>query len=266
MSSFKPVIAVSRALEVLRVVNEERTATVGSLHKATGLDKATIVRMLETLEHEGYVVRDPDRPLYSPSGRTLLLSQGYDKQQWIASVAEPALAVFRNRIGWPSDVALFDGDAMVLVQTSRGQGPLSFNRRAGFRAPVLMTSIGLSYLAWCQDAERQRIVGALARIPGRWTELARKPARLRALLDEVRANGYAVMSPEYTEEVYAGSVWAMGVPIMHGQTVYAAMNIMMLKSAVTLKDAVRNLLGPLKAAAAEIAGGLAASQAALRKS
>jgi hypothetical protein len=44
----RPVIALSRGLEVLRVINQERHSTVGSLHKATGLNKATIVRMLET--------------------------------------------------------------------------------------------------------------------------------------------------------------------------------------------------------------------------
>ena len=85
MPSFKPVIALSRGLDILRVVNEERQASVGSLHKATGLDKATIVRMLETLEHEGYVLRDVDRAVYAPTGRALLLSQGYDQHLWIGA-------------------------------------------------------------------------------------------------------------------------------------------------------------------------------------
>ncbi len=61
MPSFKPVIALTRGLEILRVVNEQQLTSVGALHKATGLDKATIVRMLETLEHEGYVMRDAER-------------------------------------------------------------------------------------------------------------------------------------------------------------------------------------------------------------
>ena len=55
MACFKPVIALTRGLEILRVVNDEGRSTVRSLHKATGLDKATIVRMLQTLEHEGYI-------------------------------------------------------------------------------------------------------------------------------------------------------------------------------------------------------------------
>jgi IclR family mhp operon transcriptional activator len=260
MSSFKPVTAVCRALEVLRVVNEAPAASVRSIHQATGLDQATIVRMLETLEHEGYVMRDTDRATYSPTGRTLLLSQGFDKLPWIAGVAESTLSAFRNKVGWPSDIAFFDRDAMVLVQTSRGSGPLSFNRRAGFRAPVLMTSVGLAYLAHCPAEERRKIVAALAQIPGQWHKAARTPAKLEPALEEIRQQGYAVMADAYAEEVYAGSVWALGVPIMKNATVFAAMNIMMLRSAVSQKDAVRTLLAPLKAAAAEIAEGLAATQ------
>jgi IclR family mhp operon transcriptional activator len=260
MRSFKPVEAVSRALRVLRVVNEEKQATVASIHKQTGLDKATIVRMLETLDHEGYVARDPKRALYSPTAQTLLLSQGFDKARWIANIADPTLASFRNTIGWPSDIALFDRDAMVVVQTSRGSGPLSFNRQPGFRSPMLATSIGLAYLAYCADDERQRIIRRLADSPEEWNELARQPDRLGKLLAQVRQDGFAMMSDDYTSKVFAGNVWAIGVPVMHGDTLFATMNIMLLKNAVNLEDARRDLLAPLQAAAAEIARQLMASQ------
>ena len=73
MPSFRPVVALARGIEILRLVNDQRVSTVGSLHKATGLDKATIVRMLETLEHEGYVLRDAESATYAPTGRSLLL-------------------------------------------------------------------------------------------------------------------------------------------------------------------------------------------------
>ncbi len=115
MPSFKPVIALTRGLEILRVVNQERQATIRAIHAATGLDKATIVRMLETLEHEGYVMRDPDQAIYSPTGRTLVLSQGFDQHLWIGRTAESIMNEFRKRIGWPSDLAIFDRDAMILV-------------------------------------------------------------------------------------------------------------------------------------------------------
>lgn len=257
--SFKPVEAVSRALNVLRVVNEEKQCTVASIHHHTGLDKATIVRMLETLSHEGYVDRDPHRAVYSPTARTLLLSQGFETSRWIASIAEPTLTRFRNKIGWPSDIALFDRDAMVVVQTSRGSGPLSFNRQPGFRSPMLVTSIGLTYLAFCDTAERERIINRLAGSPDQWNELSRDAEYLGHVLGEIRRQGYAVMSDEYSQQVFASNVWAMGVPVIHEGTLFATMNIMLLKSAVSLEEARQQLLPQLREAASEIAADLAES-------
>lgn len=258
--SFKPVEAVSRALNVLRVVNEEKQSTVASIHKRTGLDKATIVRMLETLDHEGYVARDPDKAVYFPTGRTMLLSQGYEKSRWVSDIAEPILAKFRNTIGWPSDIALFDRDAMVIVQTSRGYGPLSFNRQPGFRSPMLTTSIGLAYLAFCSETERSRIIQRLTDSTDEWNALTRQPEQLTRLLAQVREQGYAMMGPDYSEKVFADNVWAIGVPIIHQQTLYATINIMLLKSAVTEDEAIKNLLPLLQNAATEIAEALFTSQ------
>jgi len=257
MPSFKPVIALARGLEILRVVNEEGQATVRAIHRETGLDKATIVRMLETLEHEGYVMRDPDHPIYTPTGRTLLLSQGYDQHLWVGAVAEPILGEFRTRIGWPSDVAVCDRDAMVVVQTSRGpQGPLSFNRKPGFRASVLMTSLGRAYLAFCPDEEREKIIATLAAQPGAWNDLARQPRKLASLLDEVRRNGFATMDEAYGDKEYSGMVWAFGVPVKSADKVYASINVMMLKNAVAQDEARDKILAPLQETADRLAEAL----------
>ncbi len=259
MPSFKPVIALTRGLEILRVVNQERHATIKAIHAQTGLDKATIVRMLETLEHEGYIMRDPDQAVYSPTGRTLVLSQGYDHHLWIGRIAEPIMNSFRTRIGWPSDVAIFDRDAMIVVQTTRDSGPLSMNRRPGFRAPILATSLGLAYLGFCDPAEREQIVATLAEMPGQWNELARHPRKLKSLLDATRTQGYATMDPDYSRLEYVGNVWALGVPVMQGRDIYATINVMMLESAVSHEEAIKTLLGPLQQTAAELANALAAA-------
>ena len=259
MPSFKPVIALSRGLDVLRVVNQERMATVGSIHKATGLDKATIVRMLETLEHEGYVMRDPERAAYAPTGRTLLLSQGYNQHLWVGSVADPILQEVRDQNGWPVDIALFDGDAMIISQTAQERGSVLFvRRRPGFRIPVLTTSLGRAYVALCDDAERQEIVARLAQIPGPATDLARDPARLEAVLAEVRDRGYAITDPSYSHEMFDDKVWAIGVPVRTGAKVFAAINVMLLHSAVQEADGVGQFLEPLQRTADRIAAELTA--------
>jgi IclR family mhp operon transcriptional activator len=262
MPSFKPVIALSRGLEVLRVINEERQATVRSLHKATGLDKATIVRMLETLEHEGYVMRDADRAVYAPTGRSLLLSQGYDQHLWIGSVAEPILQEFRRQIGWPSDIALFDHDAMVVAQTTREPGPMLLVRRPGFRFPVLTTSMGRAYLAFCSAEQQEKISAVLATIPGHSTDLARHPRLLSKLIEETRERGFALMDETYSSEVFNGNMWAIGVPVKDDNQVFASINIIMLKSAVSYEDGIRQFVGPLQTTATHIAEALSATIAA----
>lgn len=262
MPSFKPVIALTRGLDILRVVNRERRVTIKTLHAETGLDKATIVRMLETLEHEGYVMRDTEQAIYAPTGRTLVLSQGFDRHLWIGRIAEPIMNAFRPRIGWPSDVAILDHDAMIVVQTTRESGPLSMNRRPGFRAPVLATSLGRAYLAFCDPTERERILAAIGATPEPWNELAHHPRKLKAFLDATRAQGYATMDPEYMRREYGGNVWALGVPVMNGDQIYAAVNVMMLEIAISREEAIKTLLRPLQQTAAELAAALVAAQRA----
>ncbi len=253
MPSFAPVIALARGLEILRVVNAESRSTVGSLHKSTGLDKATIVRMLETLEHEGYVMRCEEPTVYVPTGRSLLLSQGYDRYLWIGSVAEPLLNDFRKQIQWPSDIAVFDDDAMIVAHTTRQPGSLLFNRRPGFRFPLLGTSMGRVYLAFSGDTERNRIISRLAAIPEPWNDLARNRRRFNKVMADIRATGFALMDEEYSRQVFSGTVWAFGVPVMIGSTVFASMNVMLLRKAMSQEDGLRQFLAPLQQAAAKIA-------------
>lgn len=258
MASFRPVIALSRGLEVLRIVNQQRHSTVGSLHKATGLNKATIVRMLETLEHEGYVVRREDPTSYAPTGRALLLSSGFDEPTWIGGIAEPILNEFRRAIHWPSDIAVLDRDSMVIAHTTRADGSLLFSRPAGFRFPILGTSMGRVYLAFSDAREQERIVSHLVTSPEPWNDLARNPERLARTLAGIRKAGFAVMDDTYSRHIFGGAVWALGVPIVGEGRLFASMNVMMLRAAVTPEQGVRKFLRPMQKVAATIAKSLCA--------
>ena len=151
------------------------------------------------------------------------------------------LRKFRKEIGWPSDVALFDRDAMIVAQTSREAGFLHFNRVPGFRAPVLGTSLGRAYLAFLPEAEQAQIIETLAATPGQWTELARNPKKLSRMLQEIRQRGYALMDADYSRDEYEGTVWAMGVPIKNEKQVLASINIMMLRTAISQEDGIKRL-------------------------
>lgn len=249
MASYKPVAAALRVLEVLAAVNRlNRKASVAEIHRRTGIDKATIVRMLETLAHAGYLVREPDQAIYQVTGKALSLSTAFDRHTVFGTIIAPLMAEFRLAVGWPSDVALFDTDAMLVVQSSREGETFSFNRSPGFRAPMLGTSLGLAYLAFCPPAERAAI---LARLSGNtadtapWAKLAHDPARVARRLEEVRTRGYATMDESYSRLEYEGRIASIGVPIMTERELFASINVIYLTSALSPQKARESLLVPL---------------------
>jgi IclR family transcriptional regulator, mhp operon transcriptional activator len=253
LTSFNPVTALERGLSVLAVVNSLQRAKVADVRAQTGLDKATIIRMLETLIHAGYVVKDSKESAYFPSARTMQLSCGFNLPRRIAESAGPVHAQFHRSVGWPSDLAIRDGDSMILIHSSNEDGVLQLNRPSGFRGPILMTCLGRAYLAWCNEAEQERIIATLARIPGADTELAREPAKLKALLAKIRSQGYAINDRGYGERMQH-NLWALGVPIKDDRNVYASLGLIVPGDLFTRKAGIHKYLVTMQRVADKLAG------------
>lgn len=251
--SYKPVNAALRVLDVLFAVNAlDGRATVGTLHQRTGLNKPTIVRMLETLMAAGYVVHDHDRQTYLITGKTISLSSSFDKPREIARLSAPLLGRFREEIGWPSDIAVFDTDAMLVIGSSREMGPLSFNRAPGYRAPVLATSLGLCFSAHCDADTFERLIQRVLAGPPPWNALARDRAALDARLARIRRDGFAEMDAAYSQSEYGNRVSSVGVPVLGQHKVYAAMNLIYFKKTLDRETVLRDLAPRLRAFADEL--------------
>lgn len=257
MASFQPVTAALRAFDVLLAVNRLKEASVGDIFRETGINRPTVVRMLETLIHAGFVSRHPNQPVYLPTGRTLDLSSGYQKHDEMALVAAPILTRLHRELQWPSDVAVFDRDAMVLARTSRGEGFVHFNRRPGYRAPLLGTSLGMAYLAFCGEDTREAALEALRTSPDPWNAIIRQPEKLSRLLATVRRNGYATMNTSYAESSYNGTASAVGMPILLCGVAVGSLNLMYLRNSIDEAGVVSRFLKPLQEGATAIADALA---------
>ena len=256
MPSYDPVAALLRGLDVLRAVNRLSPASVGEIHRLTGISQPTVVRMLETLIHAGFVIRHPREPLYSPTGRTLELSAGYALHREVGLAATPVMTRLRAAVGWPSDVAVLDGDAMVVAHTSRGEGRFMFERRTGFRAPVLATSLGRAYLGFCEAGERERALALAARSPESWNAIAARPSEAARFFADIRAAGFAAMDEGYAAREYGGLASAIAVPVLAGGVAVASLNLMYLRDAIAGQAVVERLLPLLRDAAAELGAAL----------
>jgi len=254
MASYTPVIAATRVLDVLVAVNSLRdNATVGAVPQYTKINKPTIVRMLETLIQAGYVTRSLDDNTYHVTGRTLMLSSAFDRHKLIGAVVGPLLNEFRQVIDWPSDVAIMDQASMLVIETSRQCGPMSFHRTPGYRAPVLGTSLGRAYLAHSTDDELSSILEIVRSDPAPWNDIAHDRHALDDALANIRKEGHATMDPRYSRAQYSDRVSSIGVAIRTSGTVFASINVIYLRNTLSASAARDTLVGPLRQAADRMA-------------
>lgn len=257
MTSYKPVEATLRGLEVLQTVSRLESCTVKDIHAATGLNRATIVRMLETLMFAGYVYQEEQRGRYGLTAKVLRFSAGYRPATELAHRAGPILAQLQEAVGWPADVAIYDGLEMVTVATSPMSGRISLNQPAGYRANLFGTSLGLAYMAFASERERAIAIQALAANPAPWNDLARDPEQAAKTFARIRRRGYATIDRRASMASYHGTLQTIGVPVCVDGAAIASMNVIFLREAVSIRTAIQKFLPPLKAAADKLAAAAA---------
>jgi DNA-binding IclR family transcriptional regulator len=83
--------SVRKAITLLRATAEDENANVSSLARAAGLPRATALRMIQTLEQEGFLLRNPgeDRVLLGPE--LLRLARNTDEQLLLREVSRPII-------------------------------------------------------------------------------------------------------------------------------------------------------------------------------
>lgn len=248
--SYPPINALVRGLALLAEINRLGVAGVGALRQATGVSKSTIVRNLETLEYTGFIARDRGRDGYVVTAKVLALSAGYDRGRRLIELATPILNEFRSRMPWPSDLAIFDGESMVILETSRNPGALALNRPVGARLPLTESALGRAYLANIGPAECAAILDGLFGDTG---PERRRRAALVAALGRYRAQGFAENDQSLSEHTRG-----VGVAIKMQAEVIACVNTIVLCEAMSMAEVAARCVASLRAVAGRIAEALLA--------
>lgn len=253
MPSFEPVRAIQRGLSVLRAVSEHGPVSVSDIVAFCAVPQPTAVRMLETLVNEGYIYRQPGRATYRVTGRTLALSRGFDSRCRLLELAAPVVDQMHVKIGWPSNLAVFDRDSMVILYSNRASLGLSIPGRMGARLPMLATGVGLVTLAYMRDDERQHALQGAKAAGGHWDAAPRLAAGLPERLEQIHRTGHAFADEEYLRTIYQSRIWAVAVPILDADgQVQAALSSLVLRIAGERKRLLGMILPNLAAAASRI--------------
>ncbi|RRR99730.1 IclR family transcriptional regulator domain-containing protein [Glycomyces terrestris] len=245
------VRTLARGLAVIRSFSAEREAmTLSEVAKATGLTRAASRRFLLTLTELGYVRFDGRHFALTP--RVLELGFAYLSSLSLPEVAQPHLERLVAEVQESASVAVLDQGDIVYVARVATRRIMRVSINIGTRFPAVSTSMGRVLLADL-DAERLDAVLASSEKTVFTPHTITDEDLLRAELDRVRAQGWAFVDQELEE-----GLRAIAVPIrdQSGRAV-AAVNVSSHASRTDLDSARRDLLPPLKAAAARMLADMA---------
>ena len=179
----KPIRSFARGLAVLSVLNRHGSATALTLARETGVPRATVYRLLQTLFDDGYVGRGTADDRFHLRLKVRGLSEGFEDEQWINAIAGPALLELTQRTAWPCDVSTLEGLKMVIHETTHRVAPLSIDRNmVGQELPILGSASGLAYISFAPKEERDTLLALLARSSHPHDAVARDAAQVSRLI------------------------------------------------------------------------------------
>jgi DNA-binding IclR family transcriptional regulator len=190
--------SVRKAITLLRATAEDGNANVSSLARAAGIPRATALRMIQTLEQEGFLLRIPgdDRVLLGPE--LLRLARNTDEQLLLREVSRPIVGDLVTTIRETVTLSVVAPDGgLDLVHQVDAPAQLRPRSWVGQRFPLHTSASGKVLLA---SYDEERLERFLREPLEQFTPSTITTAEaLRPELMRVREQGYAFTIDEEEE-------------------------------------------------------------------
>jgi IclR family pca regulon transcriptional regulator len=240
------VLSLARGLRVIESLGQcTEGLSVAEISRKTGLSRASVRRVLITLELLGYI--EAVGRAYRLRHRILRLGLSYLSSNPLSSLGLPVVQRITEDLDEGCGLGVLDGDEVLFVAGAEPKRIMSPGSSTGFRLPAYCTSMGRVLLAALPE---DQFIGYVDRVERK--RLTRKTIVARqAFIDaigRVRSEGYALVD----EELELG-VRAISVPVFSSQGRFAAsLGIATQSSRATLRAMKDRFLPVLEESAREI--------------
>jgi len=237
-----PTGALARGLRVLGALNDLETATISGLVHETNLPKPTVIRLLQTLQVEGYAIQDPDTLTYRVTPKVASLSRSLIGKNQTESLIQVALDLLADLVKWPAEYLVQDGHSMLIQSNNRERAPIKLKLFERRRFPILESAAGVAYLSTLDEAGRAQWLRRLLK-----TKRQIEAAKRR--IEAAASAGYATRSvKELGPNMRVASV---AVPAGGG-----SISVVYFDDVVSQEHLESVLLPHIRKSAADVAGAL----------
>lgn len=178
-------------LELLAEQAGDAGLGVTDVAAAAGLDKATALRLLQTLGALGYAYKDPETKAYRLTGKLLGLSEAFRSNLEVPRRIRPFLTQLRDETGQTVHFGVRDGNRVVYILKLESNSPVLIASAIGQSMPVNTTSLGKAMLAAMSDADYERVLATLD-----WERRTERsitdPRAFRQEIERTRERGFAI--------------------------------------------------------------------------
>jgi IclR family pca regulon transcriptional regulator len=191
------VQSFARGLAVVRTFSSEAPAqTISEVAERAGLTRAGARRILLTLQHLGYV--EAQGRLFRLTPKILDLGFAYLSSLPLWNLAEPVMEDLVAEVKESCSAAVLDATDIVYVLRVPTHKIMAITLGVGSRLPAYCSSMGRVLLAGLPDEQLEARLAA-SKLVQRTPKTETDPTRLRALIEQVRVQGWALVAEELEE-------------------------------------------------------------------
>lgn len=193
------VQSLARGVRLLRLFNRERPAlTLGACAGLLELSPPTTYRLLNTLEAERFLERDPAAGTYRLALGVLELFPPLLDGLGVPRLAQPVIDRLAEATGESANLAALERGSVLYLVSASSNRLLRTDTPPGLRLEPHATALGKTLLAQLSDAEARQVLGAgpyralTPRTLTTWEQVERG-------LHTIRRTGYALSEGELEE-------------------------------------------------------------------
>jgi DNA-binding IclR family transcriptional regulator len=228
--------SLERGIEILRAFRPGSDLLGnGELAERTGLSKATVSRLTQTLAGAGMLQQQPSRKGYRLTPAVLSLAHAMRSGSTVLQIAAPLMRALAESRRINVGLAAPDRDEMVYLESIRYSRRAAFrNVVSGQRVPMELTSLGRAYLATAPEPRRRALLALFkSRRGAQWPALSRE-------IDEAIAT---VGDRGYCSASWQPEVVALAAPLQTADAIYS-LNVS-VSSGETIAEVIDALSEPL---------------------
>lgn len=186
------VPALARGLQILmQFRRDEKELSGAELSRRLGWPRASVFRMLYTLEQGGFLERSSDGSSYRLGLAVLRLGFELLASMELTEVGRPVIEALRDRTSYSAHIVVRDAREVVFIAKAPGANAIFHSIQVGARLPAHATVLGRLLLSDL-DLPGLRTLYPEASLPKHTEATPTTIEQLQALIAKDRAAGYAV--------------------------------------------------------------------------